>query len=758
MGSFTLSNLLTDIKMKQYSGLGISLLLLFFSCGKKFENPNGNQFLGAVVTASPLTIAPDSLVTITGQGFSTNPSQDQVFFNGVGAAVLQAGTTQLVVKAPAMGATGNITVRVNGEQANGPVFTYGGKSVFSISPASGIAGTTVTLTGMNVGPAATTTVNFGSLPGKVLYTDSARIIVTAPTAVQTGQLTVNTNGSQYAGPVFTLCAITSIGAVLQANGAAAVSIVGTGFNPVPGKNTVNFTKNPKFRLGPSDTTVIASVISGNTDTLIVAIPSIAGTGTISVNSNGQNTLISSVFNLFSISSVKPFSFPYVASSGFLQVLTGIGFNTDISQNHLTVNGLSCTLSSISPTGDSIYFYPPDVVNPARAGTANGPIVLQSGNLTTTYTTYFTNDVNPTIVPVSYVYQEVSTLAGGAFGLANGKGRQAQFETLSGITGGVTIGGTTLYVTDKQANTVRAVTADGTVTLLAGSPTGQAGYQDGIGAAALFNAPCGIATDGNNNLFVADSGNFRIRMINVLTGQVTTLSGSGMQGSVDGPGATAQYMGPNSITLLSSTFGGGPSSYYITDAGGGQSSIRQVFNDGLGTVSTLQTGLPDPASAAYIYNQGNNLQGNAQWGLFYFSDQALYSPSLGGLIAGVPGTSGFQNAADATTALFNNPAGIVGVNVPIPNYTFPYYTTASLMISDQGNNVIRMVDVTTYPNGPYPASTYIGGMGGTTAGFQDGGYRTALFNRPGPMTSIGGGNSIAFYYVCDVGNHAIRVFN
>lgn len=740
--------------MKQCSGLflfsrrlaQISLLLLLFSCGKKFQNPNGNQFLDAVVTASPLTVASDSLVTINGQGFSPNPAQDQAFFNGVAAAVLQASSVRLVVKVPATGSTGPITVRVGGEQANGPVFTYTASSVFSISPSSGIGGTTVTLKGGKVGLVASTTVSFGNLPGKVVYTDSARIIVVAPDSVKTCQLTINTNGHQYAGPVFTLCTITSISPAMQGAGAGTLRIIGTGFNPVPGNNTVNFPTNPNTRLTSSDTIVVATVIQGNADTLVVNIPPNAGTGTITVNPNGQNVITGPVFTLFAINSVTPVSFPYVASSGFPQLLTGIGFNTNISQNHLTVNGLNCTITRISPTGDSIIFYPPDLVGPSTPGTANGPIVLQSGPLSTTYTSFYSNGTTPTILPVSYTYQEVSTLAGGSFGLANGKGRQAQFETLSGIS----TDGQRLYVTDKQANNIRAITIDGVVTLIAGSPTGQPGYKDGIGAATLFNAPCGVACDYNGNLFIADSGNLRIRKINLATYQVTTVSGSGVQGSVDGPGAAAQFLGPNSIAYGGSN--GVSPIFYITDVNNGQGSIRQLTNDGTGSITTLQSGLINPSSAiSFSYNNGTFP------GASYLDNQAFYIPSSGGLIAGVPGTTGFQNAADGTTALFSNPSGIVFGNFTIPN---AFTQTRSFLISDRDNNVIRVVDLTQYPNTPYPVSTYIGGMGSTTAGYQDGGYRTALFNKPGPITAISGspGSNPTFYFVCDNGNHAIRAFN
>lgn len=736
--------------MKQYCGIGI--LLLLFSCGKKFQNPDGNHLLSAVITASPLTVAADSLVTINGQGFRPDPAQDQVFFNGVAAAVLQASPVRLVVKVPAQGSTGPITARVGGEQANGPVFTYAASSVFSISPSSGMGGTTVTLTGNKVGLVATTTVSFGNLPGKVLYTDSTRIIVAAPDSVKTGPLTIKTNGNQYAGPVFTLCTITSISPSVQGAGAGTLMIVGTGFNPVAGKNTVNFPTNPSTRVLSADSVVVAPVIQGNADTLIVNVPATAGTGAISVNPNGQNVITGPVFTLFAIRSVNALSFPFVCSSGFPQLLTGNGFNPNISQNHLTVNGLNCTISSISPKGDSIIFYPPDLVGPSKAGTANGPIVLQSGALTTTFTQIYSRYTNPTILPVAYIYQEVSTLAGGGFGLANGRGRQAQFETLSGIT---TDGSSRIFVTDKQANNVRAITMQGDVTLVAGSPTGQAGYQDGIGAAVLFNAPSGVIYDGNGNLYVADSGNFRIRKINLSTYQVTTVSGSGVQGSVDGRGAAAQYLGPNNISLGGYVYQGGYIPFfYIMDVSGGKGNVRRLSGDGSGTITTVRSGLINPETvSAVTYNYTN-------FPLFYCSNQAFYIPAAGGLIAGVPGTTGFQNAQDGTTALFNNPAGIIYSSVPIPNGVYPHASTQSFLISDRDNNVIRAVDLTNYPNKPYPVSTYIGGTGSTTAGYRDGGYRTALFNQPGPITAIFGspGSTGTNYYLCDVGNHAIRVFN
>lgn len=717
--------------MKLYIAILI-LTLSLLACGKKFTNPEGNRYLAAEVTASPQTVASDSLVTITGKGFSTDPGQDQVFFNGAGAAVLQASATQLIVKVPADGSTGNITVRVNGEQANGPVFTYPSGSAFSMSPLSGVDSTTVTLTtGVHVGPAASTTVLFGNLPGKVLYTDSSRIIVSAPKGVQTGQLGIQTNGQQYAGPVFTLTTVQAISPNIQGAGIGTVQIIGTGFNPVPKQNAVTFIQNG------TSSPIPAIVVGGSVDTLIVQIPAAAGTGPVAVNPNNQNVVTGPIFTLFAINSTlsRSYSAPFAVTSGALQLLTGSGFNPDMSQNHLTVNGLPCTITYVSPTRDSILYYLPDLINPPRTGLANGPFVLQSGGLTAT-----------TAGQQSIAYQEVTTLAGGSFGLANGRGKDAQFETLSGITygrpSGTFNGPAFFYVCDRQANNIRQISGDGVVTLVAGSPTGQAGFADGIGASSLFNAPSGVAIDNSGYLWVADSGNARIRVINMATYQVTTVAGTGTPGMADGSGSSAQFLGPNGI--LSGFSNGLSNTLTITDAGGGAGSLRQLVRgyDGSVTVTTLQSGLIDPR-APFTYNGQ----------LIYADNQAVYTyqNGSGSLLSGTPGSAGFMNGPSG--ALFNNPAGL-GLGIPNNMYAYLYY------VSDAANNVIRVI-YNNNPSGtspdPYPVYTYVGGMGGTTAGYQDGGFRTALFNQPGPMIALNQ-NQHYYVYICDVGNHAIRVFN
>ena len=67
-----------------------------------------------------------------------------------------------------------------------------------------------------------------------------------------------------------------------------------------------------------------------------------------------------------------------------------------------------------------------------------------------------------------------------------------------------------------------------------------GYSDGTGQNAVFNQPSGIAVDTAGNIYVADSGNNVIRVINS-SGLATTIAGQvGVAGSKDGIGLNAQF--------------------------------------------------------------------------------------------------------------------------------------------------------------------------------------------------------------------------
>ncbi|EOD12245.1 hypothetical protein EMIHUDRAFT_44143, partial [Emiliania huxleyi CCMP1516] len=172
--------------------------------------------------------------------------------------------------------------------------------------------------------------------------------------------------------------------------------------------------------------------------------------------------------------------------------------------------------------------------------------------------------------------EVTTLAGsGEFGDADGVGDAAEFYSPTGIA--ISPDGA-LFVTDLDNDKIRRVeVATGSVTTIAGS--GQVGGADGVGDAAQFDNPAGIAISPDSTaLFVADFTGHKIRRVEVATGAVTTLAGGGTMGSADGVGDAAQFYNPSGIAI--SPDGG---ALFVADYG--NDKIRRV-EVATGAVTTI----------------------------------------------------------------------------------------------------------------------------------------------------------------------------
>jgi hypothetical protein len=142
---------------------------------------------------------------------------------------------------------------------------------------------------------------------------------------------------------------------------------------------------------------------------------------------------------------------------------------------------------------------------------------------------------------------VTTIAGtaGVTGSADGTGSAARFNKLYGIT--IDTAGN-IFVGDLYNHTIRKVTSAGVVTTLAGT-AGVTGSTDGTGSAARFYLPTGVAVDTAGSVFVADSGNNTIRKV-TSAGVVTTLAG--LPGndfeSVNGIGSAARFNNPYGVAI------------------------------------------------------------------------------------------------------------------------------------------------------------------------------------------------------------------
>ena len=172
------------------------------------------------------------------------------------------------------------------------------------------------------------------------------------------------------------------------------------------------------------------------------------------------------------------------------------------------------------------------------------------------------------------YWNVSSLAGsGSAGWVDGQGAAAKLNVPHGVS--IDPSTLTLCVAEFNGHRVRRITLAGLVTTLAGS--GVSGFADGLGAAAKFSSPHGASVDSLGAVYVADTVNSRIRVVSP-SGLVSTLAGSALGGSNNGVGTTAQFSGPTGIALASDG-----STAYIAEQSGCR--IRAI-DLSTGLVSTL----------------------------------------------------------------------------------------------------------------------------------------------------------------------------
>jgi sugar lactone lactonase YvrE len=176
---------------------------------------------------------------------------------------------------------------------------------------------------------------------------------------------------------------------------------------------------------------------------------------------------------------------------------------------------------------------------------------------------------------------VSTIAGGVEGFADGPGAEARFNTPSGIA--VDAAGT-VYVADTGNHAIRHIAPDGTVTTIAGN--GSPGWRDGRGSDARFDGPMGLAL-GPRGLLVADAYNDRIRLVSA-DGTVSTIAGS-VPGLADGLGSAAMFDTPTGVAIDPRGVA------FVADTG--NDLLRRVSPDGaVTTVQTIDlTGTPSPLS-------------------------------------------------------------------------------------------------------------------------------------------------------------------
>lgn len=289
-------------------------------------------------------------------------------------------------------------------------------------------------------------------------------------------------------------------------------------------------------------------------------------------------------------------------------------------------------------------------------------------------------------PVSVLLQ-INRVAGSPTGTAGGptNARPAQLSLLNQPEGVSIDGGGNLYIADTANDQIERIDADtGNITTVAAN--GLLGFS----GTALLSQPTGVLVDPHGNLYIADTGNHRVRFVAMATGIITTIAGNPADAPFEptdigdgGPATQAALDSPIAFAL------DGDGNLYIADAG--DNRVRKI-SPATGVISTVAgTGVAgysgdnvlattselnhpngiavDLAGNLYISDSGNNLL-----------REVVLSSGMIRTVAGVIGASGGYNGDNmvATQTTLNFPAGIA------------VDFSGQIYLSDRDNHRIRKV--------------------------------------------------------------------
>lgn len=320
------------------------------------------------------------------------------------------------------------------------------------------------------------------------------------------------------------------------------------------------------------------------------------------------------------------------------------------------------------------------------------------------------------------YENVSTYSGTSnSGYFNGNLENARYFFPYGLSFD---GDKTIYLADALNHCIRKIDiSTGQVTTFAG--TTSSGFSDGVGTSARFYSPTGTFYK-NGYVYVADNLNNAIRKIEVSSGMVTTVAGTGFPGIANGLAANAEFYQPKSLVVDDS------GAIYVADYE--NHSIRKIKN---GIVSTFAgengvAGNADGILSVSQFHRPRDLTFDLQGNLFVcdLMNNLIRKISNGNVTTFVGNGSAGGNDGIGTQATFNHPAGIE-------------FYKGELYVVDGVGNKIRKIR----PDG---TTTTIAGSG--TFGYEDGVCANASFSLPQDLTIDHEGN----IYVSDRDNNVIRV--
>ncbi len=336
----------------------------------------------------------------------------------------------------------------------------------------------------------------------------------------------------------------------------------------------------------------------------------------------------------------------------------------------------------------------------------------------------TAPIKPTIITpkpaitLPFASPMVGTLVGAEAALVDGAVDAARFDSPNGID--VDSEGR-LYVADSGNHRIRLLLPNGQTSTFAGSSEG---FLDGPPTEAKFKSPYGVAVAGGV-VYVADTENHRIRKITQADG-VTTFAGDGTPGFADGPGTTAKFNSPFSVAVAPD---GG---VYVADAGNRR--IRRISAAGeVSTVAGGEAGNVDGPFGTARFAVPNDLAVDGTDGLYVvdgINHNVRYVDFKLNIVRTLAG-SGQAGNLDGTgvRAKLNSPSGLAAVE-------------GGVLVADTRNHKIRFLK---------KDGTLVTIVGVAEAGQVDGNAGAARLNEPTDLAVGPDGTA----YVTDTKNARIR---
>jgi sugar lactone lactonase YvrE len=332
---------------------------------------------------------------------------------------------------------------------------------------------------------------------------------------------------------------------------------------------------------------------------------------------------------------------------------------------------------------------------------------------------------------------INTVAGNGSSDSFADGVPATSASLGWPQGLLVSGTGELYIADRGANRIRVVDAQGIINTLAGN--GAKGYSGDGGPAQLaaLAYPGAVALDATGNVFIADSHNQRIRKVDKMTGNIQTVAGEGFSGSQDDgvPAMAARLRSPQGVAV--DTSGG----VYIADTY--SQRLRKVDPGPEEKIKTVAGRL------GIVYPEG----GVPALTVRLISPHGVSADAHGNLVVtdfGGHRVDKVSSTGQATTVAGTGVAGYAGndgaatsASLASPSET-AVDEAGNLFIADTNNHCIRKVDAAGL-------ITTVAGTGAPGYGGDGDKAKTAVLNSPYGVAADGRGS----VFIADTYNHRIR---